>query len=31
LETGELTQPEVWWQFQEVFRGNFIGFAIWFN
>lgn len=31
LETGELTQPEVWGRLQQVFRGNFIGFAIWFN
>jgi len=31
LEKGELTSPETWSRFQRVFRGNFIGFAIWFN
>ncbi len=31
LENGEVTQPETWRRFQQVFRGNFLGFAIWFN
>jgi hypothetical protein len=31
LEKGELTRPEVWQRLQRVFRGEFIGFAIWFN
>lgn len=31
LEEGPLSKPETWRRFQEVFRGEFIGFAIWFN
>jgi hypothetical protein len=31
LEKGELTQPETWMRLNRVFRGEFIGFAIWFN
>lgn len=31
LENGELTRPEVWNRLQEVFGGNFFGFAAWFN
>ena len=31
LERGPITQPEVWQRLQNVFRGQFIGFAIWFN
>jgi hypothetical protein len=31
LEQGELTTPEVWQRLQRIFRGEFIGFAIWFN
>lgn len=31
LETGELTDPRVWRRLRQVFRGNFVGFAIWFN
>ena len=31
LEDGPITQPEVWARLMRVFRGEFIGFAIWFN
>ena len=31
LEEGSLTKPEVWTRLLRVFRGEFIGFAIWFN
>lgn len=31
LEQGELTKPEVWERLGRVFRGDFIGFALWFN
>lgn len=31
LEQGPLTDAATWRRLQEVFRGNFIGFAIWFN
>jgi hypothetical protein len=31
LEKGELTSPDTWRRWQRVFRGEFIGFAIWFN
>ncbi len=31
LEVGELTEPSVWERFNRIFRGNFIGFAIWIN
>jgi hypothetical protein len=31
LERGEITRPEMWDRHQRVFRGEFIGFAIWFN
>jgi hypothetical protein len=31
LEEGTVTQPEVWTRLLRVFRGEFIGFAIWFN
>jgi hypothetical protein len=31
LEEGPRTRPEVWQRLQRVFRGEFIGFAIWFN
>ena len=31
LEQGELTTPEVWQRLQRIFRGEFLGFAIWFN
>jgi len=31
LEEGPITQPEVWTRLLRVFRGEFIGFAIWFN
>jgi hypothetical protein len=31
LEDGPITQPEVWTRLLRVFRGEFIGFAIWFN
>jgi hypothetical protein len=31
LEEGSITKPEVWQRLQRVFRGEFIGFALWFN
>jgi hypothetical protein len=31
LEEGPQTKPETWQEFQQRFRGQFIGFAIWFN
>jgi hypothetical protein len=31
LEQGTITKPETWRQFQQLFRGNFFGFAIWLN
>ncbi|HEX6987041.1 MAG TPA: hypothetical protein VF170_16805 [Planctomycetaceae bacterium] len=31
LETGPTTPPETWRRVTQVFRGEFIGFAIWFN
>ncbi len=31
VEEGELSRGDTWRQLQELFRGNFIGFAIWFN
>ena len=31
LEQGELTTPEVWRRLQRIFRGEFLGFTIWFN
>ncbi len=31
LEKGEMTRPEVWEQLLQVFRGNFVVFALWFN
>lgn len=31
LEQGTLTRPEVWRRMQQVFRGDFIIFALWFN
>lgn len=31
LEEGERTDPEVWGRLARVFRGEFFGFAIWFN
>jgi hypothetical protein len=31
LEDGPITQPEVWTRLLRVFRGEFIGFALWFN
>jgi hypothetical protein len=30
-EKGTTTSPETWLQFQQMFRGQFIGFALWFN
>ena len=30
-EKGECSSSETWRRLQQVFRGNFIGFAIWFN
>jgi hypothetical protein len=31
LESGEKTRPEVWGRLLQVFQGNFIVFALWFN
>ena len=31
LDKGEITSPETWAEFQRVFGGRFIGFAIWIN
>jgi hypothetical protein len=31
LEKGPLTKAETWRRLQNVFRGEFIGFALWFN
>jgi hypothetical protein len=31
LEDGELTSPQTWQEFQRVFQGRFVGFAIWIN
>ena len=31
LEEGELTTGETWRRLQDIFGGNFIGFALWFN
>lgn len=31
LEEGPVTKPELWQRLQRVFRGGFVGFAVWFN
>ncbi|MFO1021313.1 MAG: hypothetical protein U0903_11540 [Planctomycetales bacterium] len=31
VEAGPITKPETWERFDRIFRGEFIGFAIWFN
>ena len=31
LENGVCTSAETWNRFQRIFRGEFIGFALWFN
>lgn len=31
LEEGPLTTPDTWERFNEIFGGQFVGFAIWFN
>jgi hypothetical protein len=31
LEPGDITNRETWRRFQELYRGNFFGFALWFN
>lgn len=31
LEEGELTVPDTWNRLNRIFRGEFIGFAMWFN
>lgn len=31
LEPGEQTDPAIWQEFQRIFRGNFLGFALWVN
>ncbi len=30
-EAGEIVTSETFWRFERMFRGNFVGFAIWFN
>ena len=31
LEEGQLTDAALWREFQRLFRGQFLGFALWFN
>ena len=31
VEEGELVDPATWRRFQQVFRGDFFGFAVWIN
>lgn len=31
LQPGTITKPETWTRLQRIFRGEFIGFAFWFN
>jgi hypothetical protein len=31
LEQGTLTEKSTWERFQRIFRGNFFGYAVWFN
>jgi hypothetical protein len=31
LETGGQTSPETWRQFQQLFRGEFVGVVVWVN
>jgi hypothetical protein len=31
LEEGEVTQPETWQRLNDLFGGNFVGFAFWIN
>ena len=31
VKMGDCTNPATWREFQQVFRGNFFGFAVWFN
>jgi hypothetical protein len=31
LEEGEFSRPETWGEFQRVFGGEFLGFAMWIN
>ncbi len=31
LEGGEQTSPETWQRFQRIFRGEFVGIAVWVN
>lgn len=31
IKMGDCSKPSTWSEFQQVFRGNFFGFAIWFN
>ena len=28
---GECSDPAFWWRLDQLFRGQFLGFAIWFN
>ena len=31
VEEGPVTDTQTWWQIMEMFKGNFLGFAVWFN
>ena len=31
LEKGKVSTPATWARFQRTFRGEFIGFVVWFN
>ncbi|WP_459554878.1 hypothetical protein [Lacunimicrobium album] len=31
IEKGEMTSPETWDNFNNMFQGNFFGYAVWFN
>src|SRR5262249_2153538 len=31
LEKGTMTDPALWQRMERIFRGEFIGFAFWFN
>ncbi len=31
LERGEVTSSQIWGRLNQIFHGNFVGFAIWFN
>jgi hypothetical protein len=31
LQEGPLSTPDTWQRFNQMFNGQFVGFAIWFN